>query len=68
MYPISHEFIHLLLKTPNYLDTGSGSVLLQLLIAGLLGLAVTVGASWSKIKKFFRRGKKKDEDGTDDEE
>ena len=37
-----------------YLDPGSGSYLLQLLIAGLLGSLFVVRASWSKIKSFFR--------------
>jgi hypothetical protein len=37
-----------------YLDPGSGSYLLQLLIAGLLGSLFVVRASWDKIKTFFR--------------
>ena len=36
-----------------YLDPGSGSFLIQLLIAALLGLGVAVRASWSKIKGWF---------------
>lgn len=39
-----------------YLDPGSGSFLLQLLIAGIAGLAVALGAQWSKLKRRF--GKK----------
>ncbi len=38
-----------------YLDPGSGSILLQLALAALLGLAVIVRAFWSKIKAFFAR-------------
>ncbi|HEX9840572.1 MAG TPA: hypothetical protein VGA72_14575 [Anaerolineales bacterium] len=48
-----------------YLDPGSGSFLIQLLIAALLGLAVAVRASWSKIKGWFGIQPKNDED--DDE-
>jgi hypothetical protein len=38
-----------------YLDPGSGSLLLQLVLAALLGAAVLVRAFWSKIKAFFAR-------------
>ncbi len=34
-----------------YLDPGSGSFLLQLLIAGLAGLGVFIGSQWAKIKR-----------------
>ncbi len=36
-----------------YLDPGSGSFIIQILIAVLLGLGVALRASWSKIKTFF---------------
>ena len=48
-----------------YLDPGSGSFLIQLLIATLLGLAVAVRASWTRIKGWFGVKPKNDED--DDE-
>lgn len=38
-----------------YLDPGSGSYLLQLLIAGLLGAAFALRASWGRIKGLFGR-------------
>ena len=38
-----------------YLDPGSGSFLLQLVIAGILGAALAVRMSWGRIKGFFRR-------------
>jgi hypothetical protein len=44
----------LLRVTEAYLDPGSGSYLLQLLIAGLLGSLFVIRASWGKIKGFFR--------------
>ncbi len=43
-----------------YLDPGSGSVLLQLLVAALLGAGFVVKVYWNKIKKFFRRIFKKE--------
>jgi hypothetical protein len=53
-----------------YLDPGSGSFLIQLLIAGIAGLGIAIGASWSKIKRLFGKNKKKTEtdDGEDDEQ
>jgi hypothetical protein len=51
-----------------YLDPGSGSFLIQLLIAALLGAGVAIGASWSKIKKLFGIKPKTTEESTDDED
>ena len=53
-----------------YLDPGSGSFLLQLLIAAIAGLTIAVGSQWSKIKRFFNKNKKNTEadDDEDDEE
>ena len=53
-----------------YLDPGSGSFLIQLLIASLLGASVAIAASWSKIKGWFGiKSKTKEEDtDTDDDE
>ena len=36
-----------------YLDPGSGSILIQILIAILLGLGIAIRASWSRIKGWF---------------
>lgn len=44
-----------------YLDPGSGSFILQLLIAGILGGLVALRMSWGKIKARFTR---KPEDAT----
>ena len=51
-----------------YLDPGSGSYLLQLLIAGLLGSLFVVRASWGKIKTFFRKLFSRQDDDSNDEE
>ena len=50
-----------------YLDPGSGSVLLQLLLAALLGIGLVVRSQWSKIKSMFK-GKDTTENDTDDDE
>ena len=50
-----------------YLDPGSGSFLIQLLIAALLGLGVAVRASWSKIKGWFGIKSNAPADDEDDE-
>jgi positive regulator of sigma E activity len=48
-----------------YLDPGTGSMLLQMAIAAILGLAVLVRMQWTRIKKLF--GKKTDETDGEDE-
>ena len=50
-----------------YLDPGSGSVLIQLLLAGLLGAGILLRSSWSRIQKLFKRGKSDQVDDGDDE-
>jgi hypothetical protein len=50
-----------------YLDPGSGSILIQLLLAGLLGAGILLRASWSRILKLFGRGKPDQTDDKDDE-
>lgn len=55
-----------LLRTQLYLDPGSGSILLQVLVAGLLGGAFIVKSYWKKIKALFT-GKKDEIEPTDDE-
>jgi len=49
-----------------YLDPGSGSFLIQLLIATALGLAIALRASWGKIKTMF--GAKPKPDAEEDDE
>lgn len=48
-----------------YLDPGSGSFLIQLLIAALLGLGVAVRASWGRIKGWFGAKPKADDEDDD---
>jgi hypothetical protein len=51
-----------------YLDPGSGSFLIQILIAALLGAGVFIGASWNKIKRLFGIKPKTTEEDADDED
>ena len=44
-----------------YLDPGTGSYLLQLLIAGFLGLLFVVKVYWGKITQFFKKLFKREE-------
>jgi hypothetical protein len=50
-----------------YLDPGSGSILLQLLLAALLGIGIFVRSQWSKIKAYFK-GRDVSAEDTDDDE
>lgn len=47
-----------------YIDPGSGSYILQLIIAGLLGAAFAVKIYWKRIKTFFSRGQEKEDDAS----
>lgn len=38
-----------------YLDPGTGSIILQVLMAGLLGALFTIKSLWRNIKAFFAR-------------
>jgi len=53
------------LAPPAYLDPGSGSYLIQLLVAGALGAALVIRMQWDRIKNMFRR---KDEKSSDPDE
>jgi len=52
-----------------YLDPGSGSILVQVLIAVALGIGVAVRASWGKIKGLFgaKPTTEEDDDMDDDQ-
>jgi hypothetical protein len=51
-----------------YLDPGSGSFLLQLAIATIVGLAVVLRTQWAKIKKLFGGKSQTSEDEDSDDE
>jgi len=51
-----------------YLDPGTGSYILQILIAGILGASFAVKIFWGKIKTFLANlFSKKSRDGGDSE-
>jgi TRAP-type uncharacterized transport system fused permease subunit len=50
-----------------YIDPGSGSYLVQVIIAGVLGALFYFKGLWFKIKGVFRRNKKDDLQGSDKE-
>ena len=52
-----------------YLDPGSGSALLQIVLAALFSVGVIIRLRWAQIKSFFK-GKNADvaEDESDNEE
>ena len=55
-------------KAYAYLDPGTGSLIIQMIIAGLIGASFAIKVYWKKIKAFFanhfsksrRRGKDND--------
>jgi hypothetical protein len=51
-----------------YLDPGSGSFLIQLLIAGLAGAGIAIAISWGRIKRLFKKNKQIDVDKDEDDE
>ena len=57
------------LLTIRYLDPGSGSLLIQLIAAGLLGgIGILVKMFWGRIKAFFKGEKYVPPQPTTDEE
>lgn len=50
--------VNLFFKPMAYLDPGTGSLVIQLVLAGLLGVAVVVRAYWKKIAVLLKRGKR----------
>ncbi len=50
-----------------YLDPGSGSFIIQIAIAALLGLGVAIRVSWSSIKKYFGYKPKEEEEDSDND-
>ena len=59
------------IKGNAYLDPGSGSFILQLLIASLVGIGFALRSYWGKIAGFFRKdkgeGASEDEKAVDEE-
>ena len=48
-----------------YLDPGSGSIILQLLLAAIMGLGFVLRTQWNKIKRLLTRKKNISKDEID---
>jgi hypothetical protein len=48
-----------------YIDPGSGSYLVQVIIAAVLGFLFYFKNLWFRVKAFFKRDKKKPDSGND---
>lgn len=49
-------FLYIILSTDTshaYIDPGSGSMLLQVLIASILGILTVIKIYWARLKTFF---------------
>jgi hypothetical protein len=53
---MNHLF-SILIKQNQYLDPGSGSMIIQMVIAAVLGVGVAIRVFWKNIKGFFNRNK-----------
>lgn len=51
------QLFSILVKPEQYLDPGSGSLIIQIVLAALLGAGVAIRVFWKNIKSFFT-GKK----------
>ena len=50
------SFLYIILSTDTshaYIDPGSGSMLLQVLIASILGMLTVIKIYWARLKTFF---------------
>lgn len=54
--------MEILLKPQAYLDPGTGSLLIQIILAGLLGIGVAIRIFWDKIVGLFNNNKKNKQD------
>lgn len=54
----------LLVKPEQYLDPGSGSLIIQIVLAAVMGAGVAIGVFWRNIKAFFT-GKKANQEEAD---
>jgi len=52
-----HRYRKVLENVSNYLDPGSGSIIIQMVIAAIVGLGISIKVFWYKIKSKFTRTK-----------
>jgi len=51
-----------------YLDPGSGSFLIQLLIAGAAAVTIAVASQWGRIRRLLGKKKANPEQGDDEDD
>jgi hypothetical protein len=59
------DFLNLFVKSVFYLDPGSGSVLIQIIIATILGGLIAIRVFWSRLIARFKGGARQAEQETD---
>jgi len=64
---ISSNFFSIFESRLMYLDPGSGSLLLQMLLALFLGIGFAVKVYWKKIRALFQRKSKNDSGSSGDQ-
>jgi hypothetical protein len=64
-FVLKNVFPSLIEKGRMYLDPGSGSFLLQILIATIAGAGIFLATYWRKVKKFLTRLFSKKQDTQD---
>ena len=57
---------NLFLSNRAYLDPGSGSVILQLVLAAILGVGFLIKAYWKKLVRLFKRSPDETEEPEDE--
>lgn len=48
-----------------YIDTSTGSYIIQILLAGLMGIMLTLKVFWKQVKAFFSKDKNTDDKSED---
>jgi hypothetical protein len=61
------HYAPILPKVLAYLDPGSGSMIIQLALAALLGAGVFIKLQWARIKKLFNRNQPSKEENESEE-
>ncbi len=65
---ITGALLSVLPRPVAYLDPGSGSFLLQLLVAGLAALGIGLASQWKRIKQLFRKNHTQPDDVDDEDD
>ncbi len=48
-----------------YIDTSTGSYIIQILLAGLMGIMLTLKVFWRQVKAYFSKDKTKSDKSSD---